>query len=203
MKFKNIRWPSRATKAGIVVEPPTKKVKLTEETDENEDNNREEGYEKNLQYLKKLWKSKKWSLPVILELVEQTATGRRKWIVEDCPPVSEFFECFPCFADPRIVSLVCLCLDKFYLCACFQMSCMVVIFQMINEFCIMTGATIKSIEEKWSVISSNVLKYSRIETRKSVKKLITRFDEYQEEENSGNKTFYCVYYIAFILSILV
>lgn len=67
----------------------------------------------------------------------------------------------------------------------------------------MTGATIKSIEEKWSVISSNVLKYSRIETRKSVKKLITRFDEYQEEENSGSQTFYYVYYTAVMLSIFV
>ena len=61
-------------------------------------------YDKNVQYLKKLWNSKKWSLAVVMELVEQTATSRRKWILEDCLPVSEVLVSFPCFADPRIVS---------------------------------------------------------------------------------------------------
>ena len=56
---------------------------------------------------------------------------------------------------------------------------------MINEFYIITGARKEDVEKKWSAISLNVLKYSRMETKKSVKKLITRFDEYQEEENSG------------------
>ena len=41
----------------------------------------------------------------------------------------------------------------------------------------------EDIEDKWSIISNKVLKYSRTETRKSVKKLITRFDEYSEEKD--------------------
>ena len=106
MKFKNIRQPARATKAGIAVEPQAKKPKITDVSDDDDNNTNGEEYDKNVQYLKKLWNSKKWSLPVILQLVEQTATGRRKWIVEDCPAVSELLDCFPCFADPRIMSLV-------------------------------------------------------------------------------------------------
>ena len=45
---------------------------------------------------------------------------------------------------------------------------------MIKEFCNITGANKEDIEEKWSVITTKVLKYSRMETRKPVKKLITR-----------------------------
>ena len=57
---------------------------------------------------------------------------------------------------------------------------------MMNEFCNITGAKKEDIEEKWSVITTSVLKYSRVETRKSVKRLITRFDGYsEEEENPG------------------
>ena len=54
---------------------------------------------------------------------------------------------------------------------------------MIKEFYNITGARKEDIEERWSIITTNVLKYSRIETRKSVKKLVTRFDEYSEEED--------------------
>ena len=35
----------------------------------------------------------------------------------------------------------------------------------------MTGAKEEDIEQKWSAIISNVLKYSRIETRKEVDKI--------------------------------
>lgn len=55
---------------------------------------------------------------------------------------------------------------------------------MIKEFCNITGASKEDIEEKWSVITTQVLKYSRMDTRKAVKKLVTRFDEYSEEEGN-------------------
>ena len=109
MKFKNIRRPPRAAKAGIVVEPLAKKLKLTSGSNDSEDDDETSGkdeYDKNVLYLKKIWHSKKWSLTVIMELVEQTANGRRKWIIEDCPPISEVLACFSCFADPRIVSSI-------------------------------------------------------------------------------------------------
>ena len=104
MKFKNIRRLTRAAKAGVVVEPQAKKLKLTSVSDDNVDTSGKDEYDKNVRYLKKLWHSKKWSLTVVMELVEQTATDRRKWILEDSPPISEVLACFPCFADARVVS---------------------------------------------------------------------------------------------------
>lgn len=111
MKFKNVRRPPRAAKAGILVEPQAKRFKSADVDDVDDDHDHDtkgrnefDEYDKNVQYLKKLWNSKKWSLAVVLELVEQTATSRRKWILEDCPSISEVLVSFPCFADPRIVS---------------------------------------------------------------------------------------------------
>ena len=49
--------------------------------------------------------SKKWSYAGILALLEETAELRRSWIREESPSVSEVLEKFPCFTDPRIVSI--------------------------------------------------------------------------------------------------
>ena len=110
MKFKNVRRPPRAAKAGILVEPQAKRFKSGRVDDDDGGGGNTSGmdkhdeYDKNVQYLKKLWNSKKWFLAVVMELVEQTATSRRKWILEGCPLISEVLVSFPCFADPRIVS---------------------------------------------------------------------------------------------------
>ena len=107
MKFKNLRRPGRAEKAGITVSPPSKKprknatctMEAFTESDCAE-------YERHVQYLKQTYHSKKWSLSGMQILLEQTSKQRRSWILAESPTVELILDTFPCFADSRIVSFV-------------------------------------------------------------------------------------------------
>ena len=106
-KFKNLRRPARADKAGITVPPPLKKAKRvpvsTMATFTDSDTAE---YKRHVEYLQHTYNSKKWSLSGIQILLEQTSKQRRNWIQNECPSVKAVLDLFPCFADPRIVSLV-------------------------------------------------------------------------------------------------
>ena len=111
MKFRNLRRPARAHKAGIVVPPPAKKKK-------------EEGplgspcftasslsdmaeYDQHVNHIKKIYTSQKWSIATMSQLLQETATERRRWIREDCPSVKEVLLKFPCLHEPKLVSSLC------------------------------------------------------------------------------------------------
>ena len=103
MKFKNLRRPSRAKFVGITLdsEPSEKKMKLDED-DLPED---KIAYERHTEYLQQLYASKKWSVGSVMVVLEQTSIQRRKWITEECPSLLEIMKSFPCFNDPKIVSI--------------------------------------------------------------------------------------------------
>ena len=42
--------------------------------------------------------------------MEETAALRRKWIIEECPPVKDVFDKFPCLKEPKMVVFNVLCL---------------------------------------------------------------------------------------------
>ena len=102
-KFKNLRRPARADKAGIVPSPlkkPKRNVAPTAATYSESD---VAEYKRHVDFLKHTYNSKKWSLSSVKVLLEQTSEHRRMWIRSDTPPVKEVLEMFPCFTDPRIV----------------------------------------------------------------------------------------------------
>ncbi len=106
MKFKNLRRPSTAGKAGITV-PPRLKNKLdtllkTASVQPSTSDVAE--YEHHIKHLQKCYKSKKWSVTSMILLLEQTAVLRRKWIQDECPIVKEVIEKFPCLTEPKLVS---------------------------------------------------------------------------------------------------
>ena len=103
MKFKNLRRPARAQKAGIAVPPPAKRVKKDSE-DIIVSPIDQEGYERHLEHIKRSYNSKKWSVPNMAILLEETAIQRRSWITNENPPVKLVLEKFPCLADPKVVS---------------------------------------------------------------------------------------------------
>lgn len=126
MKFKNLRRPTRATKAGIIVSPVKK---TSSEPKPKDDMSCVEELERHIAFLKRSYNSKKWSLSSMLSLMEQTAYWRREWIKNEGPSVQQVLENFPCLADPRLVSLhyfhvessfgdLLLCMTKMLLCVC-------------------------------------------------------------------------------------
>ena len=115
MKFKNLRRPSRAEKVGISVKPPAKKSRTeheehthTQSTELSSSDKAE--YAKHIKYIQKTYSSQKWSLASLTSLLAETAILRRKWIMEEGPPVQEVLETFTCFKEPKIVSKVIECL---------------------------------------------------------------------------------------------
>ena len=105
-KFKNLRRPARAEKVGIVVPPPSKKMKSVPATVPTFTESDTAEYKRHVEYLKHTYNSKKWSLSGMQLLLEQTSEQRRSWIRNESPSVKAMFEMFPCFADPRIVSFL-------------------------------------------------------------------------------------------------
>lgn len=116
-KFKNLRRPARADKAGITVPPPLKRTKrmpcpaVATFTDSDIAE-----YKQHVDYLKHTYNSKKWSLSGIKMLLEQTSQQRKAWIKNENPTVKALLDTFPCLADPRILGLrtihifiVCVC----------------------------------------------------------------------------------------------
>lgn len=106
-KFKNLRRPERASKAGIAVPPAPKKarVAVSEESDVELSSSASSmaEYERHVQFLQESYSSKRWSLSSMLTLLKETADKRREWIQTTGPSVEQLLETFPCFADPRIV----------------------------------------------------------------------------------------------------
>jgi len=58
---------------------------------------------------------------------------------------------------------------------------------MIKEFCDMTEKNQEDFTDKWSEVASKVLKYARLENKRSVKKLIKRYSEYTEDDDSSKQ----------------
>lgn len=122
-KFKNLRRPDRASKAGIVVPPPPQKAKTAVSTGISEYSEEPSSslvaeYERHIQFLQRSYASKKWSVSSMITLMEQTADMRREWVQKDEPSVSQVLEKFPCLADPRIVRFYQLCEDIFTIILC-------------------------------------------------------------------------------------
>lgn len=116
MKFKNLCRPKRAQKAGITVNPRSKKLKSTTDCSSKSvscipiqsvsgGQSDVAQYEKHVAFLQKSYASKKWVLSTMLTILDETAVIRRKWIEEDHPSVSQVLLKFPCFEDSRIVSI--------------------------------------------------------------------------------------------------
>ena len=105
MKFKNLRRPARAEKAGVVAQPfPPKTSKQCMQTIEPSASDKAE-YERHTEFLRMKYQSKKWSIPSILTLLQQTADMRRMWIKSENPTVKTVLDKYPYLADPKIVSL--------------------------------------------------------------------------------------------------
>ena len=100
MKFKNLRRPGRAYKAGIVV-PPSKKPKVTAEQSASD----LAEYEQHISQIKKSYSSHKWSVGNLATLLELTSILCRQWINEESPTVKEVLEKFPCLSEPKLVSI--------------------------------------------------------------------------------------------------
>ena len=106
MKFKNLRRPARAEKAGIQL-PPQKKAKMDSSDSASTSSDADVvEYDQHVKYLQKCYISQKWSLASMATLLKQTATLRRKWIFESNPPIKEILEKFPCLKEPKLVTMV-------------------------------------------------------------------------------------------------
>lgn len=100
-----MRRPARAEKKGIVVQPLIPKTKKTAEVPAIQPSASETAeYERHIEFLKTKYQSKKWSLPSMLTLLEQTSQQRQLWIKNEKPSVKMVLEKFPCLMDSRIVS---------------------------------------------------------------------------------------------------
>ena len=103
VKFKNLRRPDRARKAGIVVPPARPKIPSSSEVVDEPSPSLIAEYERHIQFLQRSYASKKWSLASMVTLMEQTAVLRRECIKKEGPSVTQLMDKFPCLADPRIV----------------------------------------------------------------------------------------------------
>ena len=106
-KFRNLRRPSRAEKAGIAVPPPPKKFKkasvdsITAVQAPSESDIAE--YTRHIEFIRRSYQSKRWSQKSMITLLQQTAKQRRSWIKNECPSVKDVLKDFPCLADPKLV----------------------------------------------------------------------------------------------------
>ena len=111
MKFKNLRRPTRAEKAGISVSPPVKK-KFKVEPQETQDESSSSDlakYELHVKQIKKMYRSHKWSVSSLAKLLNLTRTQRQQWITQDCPKVAEVLEVFPCLQEHKMVCSIVTC----------------------------------------------------------------------------------------------
>lgn len=93
-KFKNLRRPDRASKAGIVVPPPPQKPKTAASTGISEYSKEPSSslvaeYERHIQFPQRSYASKNWSVSIMITLMEQTADMRREWVQKHEPSVSQ------------------------------------------------------------------------------------------------------------------
>jgi hypothetical protein len=158
-KFKNLRRPNRAQKAGIIVPPPSKRAKIPSPTPASPSASDTAEYDRHVSFLQRSFMSKKWSLASMLTVLEETAELRRTWIREENPSVSEIFEKFPCLSDSRI---------------------------MLNEFCSLTGAEECKFKENWGKYEKLVFKYAPLEQKKSLKNLLHQY--HAEECDNADRT---------------
>ena len=104
-KFKNLRRPERAEKAGIEI-PPAKRRRGDEEATSSSPSpsasDRAE-YDKHIQRLQKTYTLQKWSLANMSSLLDETATQHRWWIMEDCPSVKDVLSKFPCLMESKLI----------------------------------------------------------------------------------------------------
>ena len=104
MKFRNLRRPARAH----VVPPPAKKKKnggsLGSSGSTAPSLSDMAEYDQHVNHIKKSYTSQKWSIATMSQLLQETATERRRWIREDCPSVKEVLLKFPCLQEPKLVS---------------------------------------------------------------------------------------------------
>ena len=112
-KFKNLRRPKRALKAGIAVSPPPKKMQSCSVTADVAVQSASDvaQYNRHVAFIQQSFSSKKWSVASMLTLLEETAGHRRSWIRNECPSVRQVLEKFSCLEDPQIVSYVCCILN--------------------------------------------------------------------------------------------
>ena len=103
MKFRNLRRPARADKAGITVTPPAKKKKEESGESINSSPSDMAVYNKHVNHITKSYSSNKWSLASMHQLLQETSAERRRWIINDCPCVKEVLLKFPCLAEPKLV----------------------------------------------------------------------------------------------------
>ena len=105
MKFRNLRRPARAEKAGVTVPPPTKKFKKasTAAVVQPPSVSEEAEYKHHVQFIKHSYSSKKWSHASMLTLLKQTAKQRQRWIDSECPSVKDVMTNFPCLAEAKLV----------------------------------------------------------------------------------------------------
>ena len=64
-------------------------------------------YEKHVLFLQRSFKSKKYSFSSLITILEETSLLWRAWIRNDLPSVKQILDRFPCFTEPRMVSLCC------------------------------------------------------------------------------------------------
>ena len=107
-KFKNLRRPARAEKAGIAaIDVPVseKKRKIEAPSPDGPTPSDIAEYDENCKYLQKVYKSQKWSEVGMATLLEETADQRNKWIRKESPTVAVIFDRFPCLKEANLVSI--------------------------------------------------------------------------------------------------
>ena len=111
--FKNWRRPNRNKKLGSSTQDgddalhsyhlrqPVSKTTLIEPS-----SSEKSAYEQHLKYLQKRYNTCEYSSTTITTIMEETAALRRKWIIEECPPIKEVSDKFPCLKKPKMVITV-------------------------------------------------------------------------------------------------
>lgn len=104
-KFKNIRRPSRAERAGIEVPEKKRKLEVPPQNTEQPTASDLAEYEEHCQHLNKVYESHKWTVAGMTTLMEVTAKQRSMWIKEESPTVTSILQKFPCLQEPTLVSM--------------------------------------------------------------------------------------------------
>lgn len=106
-KFKNLRRPARAEKAGITNDVPVCEKKRKVEVPSLEEPSPSDiaEYDENCKYLQKVYSSQKWTEVGMATLLEETADQRNKWITKENPTVAVIRDRFPCLQEANLVSI--------------------------------------------------------------------------------------------------
>lgn len=93
-KFKNLCRPSRAQKADTIIPPPSKRIKSSPAIPvlAVQSGSDTAQYDKHVSFIQRSFQSKKWSMPSMLTLLEETAEQQRSWISDETPSVTEVLE---------------------------------------------------------------------------------------------------------------